>query len=127
MKKSTAAIVLVASLAACGGGSDGVSSVQTATFSSPTVAFKDAQSSFELANYSLSGRFSLPVGSGANLLADEASAVAYNKDTDTLFIVGDGGTSIVQVTKQGVLVDSMVLARECDQAHAGFISMIQKA
>lgn len=108
--KSAAAMVLAAALVACGGGSDDVARAPTATFATPTVAFKDAQSSFELANYSLSGRFSLPVGTGTNLLAEEASAVAYNKDTDTLFIVGDGGSSIVQVTKQGVLVNSMVLA-----------------
>ena len=45
-----------------------------------------------------------------SLLAQEASAVTYNWDTDTLFIVGDGGTSIVQVTKTGQLIDSMTLA-----------------
>jgi uncharacterized protein YjiK len=31
-------------------------------------------------------------------------------DTDTLFVVGDGSTSIVQVTKTGQLIDSMTLA-----------------
>src|SRR5262249_4624343 len=30
--------------------------------------------------------------------------------TDTLFVAGDGGTSIVQVTKTGQLIDSMTLA-----------------
>ncbi len=111
LMKSAAAMAFAAFLAACGGGSDVAVNTQAA-FATPTVAFKDPQSSFELANYSLAGRFSLPVGTGANLLAEEASAVTYNKDTDTLFIVGDGGTSIVQVTKQGVLVDSMILARD---------------
>lgn len=110
--KSAAAMFVAASLVACGGGSDVVSVTQPNVFATPTVAFKDAQSSFELANYSLAGRYSLPVGTGLNLLSEEASAVTYNKDTDSLFIVGDGGSSIAQVSKQGVLIDSMVLARD---------------
>ncbi|QJE96105.1 lamin tail domain-containing protein [Luteolibacter luteus] len=53
----------------------------------------------------------LPAGTPAhNLLGQEASGVAYNWDTDTLFIVGDGGKSVTQVTKTGVLVDTMTLA-----------------
>jgi uncharacterized protein YjiK len=36
--------------------------------------------------------------------------VTYNWDTDTLFVVGDGGTSVVQVTKTGQLINSMTLA-----------------
>jgi uncharacterized protein YjiK len=47
---------------------------------------------------------------GTSLLAQEASAVTYNWDTDTLFVVGDGGTSVVQVTKTGTLINSMTLA-----------------
>src|SRR5262249_51108822 len=45
-----------------------------------------------------------------SLLAQEASAVTYDWDTDTLFVVGDGGTSVVQVTKTGQLINSMTLA-----------------
>lgn len=56
-------------------------------------------------------RTPLPAGTAAhNLLCDEASAVTYNWDTDTLFITGDGGRSITQVTKTGQLVDTMSLA-----------------
>jgi uncharacterized protein YjiK len=123
--KSVLAVWVTASLVACGGGSDSlVTTTPTTTptstvtgptataWTTPTLAFKDAQSSFDLANYIQTGRFSLPVGTGTNLLAEEASAVTYNKDTDTLFVVGDGGTSITQVTKQGVLVNSMVLAQD---------------
>ncbi|MGE0418132.1 MAG: SdiA-regulated domain-containing protein, partial [Acetobacteraceae bacterium] len=70
---------------------------------------------FSLANYVRIGRYDLPeptrttapVGS---LLAQEVSAVTYNWDTGTLFVVGDGGTSIVQVTTTGQLIDSMTLA-----------------
>jgi uncharacterized protein YjiK len=114
--------LLAAGLAACGGGSDNpvvvAAPVNTTTatisvsWTTPTLAFKDSQNSFELANYIQTGRFSLPVGTGTNLLAEEASAVTYNKDTDTLFVLGDGGTSITQVTKQGVLINSMVLAQD---------------
>ena len=46
----------------------------------------------------------------AALLAQEASSVTYDWDTDTLFVVGDGGTSVVQVSKTGQLIDSMTLA-----------------
>ncbi len=46
----------------------------------------------------------------ASLLAQEASAVTYDWDTDTLFVVGDGGTSVVQVSKTGALINSMSLA-----------------
>src|SRR5262249_24894805 len=52
-------------------------------------------------------RTQAPPGS---LLAQEASSVTYDWDTDTLFVVGDGGTSVVQVTKTGQLIDSMTLA-----------------
>ena len=45
------------------------------------------------------------------LLAQEASAVTYDWDTDTLFVVGDGGTSVVQLSKtDGHLINSMTLA-----------------
>ena len=61
------------------------------------------------------GRFDLPeptrtAAPAGSVLAQEVSAVTYNWDTDTLFVVGDGGTSVVQVTKTGTLIDSMTLA-----------------
>jgi uncharacterized protein YjiK len=52
-------------------------------------------------------RTAAPAGS---LLAQEASGVTYDWDTDSLFVVGDGGTSVVQVSKTGALIDSMTLA-----------------
>ncbi|PVZ83977.1 hypothetical protein C9426_24925 [Serratia sp. S1B] len=75
----------------------------------PTLAFVPPGESFDLNNYMLAAQYDLPVGSGKNLLAAEISAVTYNWDTDTLFGVGDGGTAIVQLSKQGVLLDSMAL------------------
>ena len=52
----------------------------------------------------------LPVGTPvSNLLCQEASGVAYNWDTGTLFIIGDGGRSVTQVSKTGQLIDTMTL------------------
>ncbi|MBI1371298.1 MAG: hypothetical protein GC159_00850 [Phycisphaera sp.] len=75
-----------------------------------------AVSTVNLANYVRVARYDLPEPTrttppdGVSLLAQEASSVTYNWDTDTLFVVGDGGTSIVQVSKTGELIDSMTLA-----------------
>ncbi len=75
--------------------------------------------SVDLSRYVRVGRYSLPEplrtplppgASPQNMLCQEASGVAYNWDTDTLFIVGDGGRSVTQVSKTGVLVDTMNLA-----------------
>ena len=73
----------------------------------------------DLSTYVRVGRFdlpeptrtTLPVGTAPhNLLCQEASGVAYNWDTDTLFIACDGGRSITQVSKTGQLIDTMSLA-----------------
>ncbi len=37
----------------------------------------------------------------------EASAVAYNRDTDTLFTIGDEGEKMVQISKTGTYIDAM--------------------
>ncbi|MFT3922334.1 MAG: SdiA-regulated domain-containing protein [Myxococcales bacterium] len=75
----------------------------------------DPPTSVDLSTYVRVGRYDLPeptrTAAPANsLLAQEASNVTYNWDTDTLFITGDGGTSVVQVSKTGQLIDSMSLA-----------------
>ncbi len=69
----------------------------------------------DLSTYVVVGRYDLPeptrtVPPVNSLLAQEASAITYNWDADTLFVVGDGGTSVVQVSKTGLLIDSMTLA-----------------
>jgi len=69
----------------------------------------------DLSKYTRIGRYDLPepkrtTAPANNLLAQEASAVTYNWDTNTLFVLGDGGKSIVQVSKTGQLIDSMTLA-----------------
>jgi uncharacterized protein YjiK len=72
--------------------------------------------SFDLSKYVRVGRYNLPEPTrttppdSTSLLAQEASTVTYDWDTDTLFVVGDGGTSVVQVSKTGALINSMTLA-----------------
>lgn len=70
----------------------------------------------DLSTYVRVGRYDLPEPTRTahptnNLLAQEASGVTYNWDTDTLFIVGDGTTSVTQVSKTGQLIDTMTLAQ----------------
>jgi uncharacterized protein YjiK len=69
----------------------------------------------DLSTYIRVGRYDLPEPTRTahpanNLLAQEVSAVTYNWDTNTLFVVGDGSTAIVQVSKTGQLIDTMTLA-----------------
>ncbi|MBC7916811.1 MAG: SdiA-regulated domain-containing protein [Rhodoferax sp.] len=102
------ALSLLASVAliGCGGGS---TAEPPSPLPLPALAFTPPQESLDLNNYTLVGKYSLPEGSGANLLASEVSAVTYNPDTDTLFMVADNGTSIVQTSKTGQLIDTMTL------------------
>lgn len=60
--------------------------------------------SVDLGNYVLTGTFFLPVPS-----ALEASAIAYNHDTDTLSVLGDEGDAIVEVSKTGAQLSVMTL------------------
>lgn len=69
----------------------------------------------DLSNYVMVGRYDLPeptrtTAPSGNLLGQEASGVTYNWDTNTLFIIGDGGTSVTQVDLEGNLIDTMTLA-----------------
>lgn len=107
MRLSAAVVALFTlGIAGCGGSDESVG------LNTPTLSFIDPQNTFELANYTQSGRYPLPVGAGTNLLAEEASGVTYNKDTGTLFVVGDGGTAVAQVSTKGVLINSMTLAAD---------------
>jgi uncharacterized protein YjiK len=78
----------------------------------------------DLATYKRVGRFDLPVPGAStpagDLVSREASAVTYNPNTDTLFLVGDEGTSIVQVRKDGTLVDTMTLGTKSGSTDAEF-------
>ncbi|HEV7856485.1 MAG TPA: SdiA-regulated domain-containing protein, partial [Herminiimonas sp.] len=98
--------IVALSLSACGGGSS-----SGADASAPSLTFTDPQSTFDLNNYTQTASFPLQFATtGTNLLNAEASGVTYDKDTDSLFVIGDGGTSVVQVAKtDGHVIDSMVL------------------
>jgi uncharacterized protein YjiK len=81
----------------------------------PTHASAAALTGVDLSGYVRVGRFDLPEPTRTSappgsLLAQEASAVTWDRNTDSLFVVGDGGTSVVQVDKTGHLIDSMTLA-----------------
>jgi uncharacterized protein YjiK/phosphodiesterase/alkaline phosphatase D-like protein/2',3'-cyclic-nucleotide 2'-phosphodiesterase (5'-nucleotidase family) len=80
-----------------------------------SVTITDDETNIDLSRYVRVGRYDLPEPTrttppSGNLLGQEASGVAYNWDTDTLFIVGDGGTSVTEVTKAGALVSTMTLS-----------------
>jgi uncharacterized protein YjiK len=82
---------------------------------SVTIIDNDSPLDVNLSNYIRVGRYDLPepkrtVAPINNLLCQEASGVTYNWDTDTLFIVADGTTSVTQVSKTGELIDTMTLA-----------------
>ena len=71
--------------------------------------------SIDLSNYVRVAQYDLPeptrtTAPSGNLLAQEASGVTYNWDTNTLFVVGDGGTSVTEVSLTGALISTMTLA-----------------
>ncbi|MES2942707.1 MAG: SdiA-regulated domain-containing protein [Pseudomonadota bacterium] len=109
-------------LTACGGGDTAAplmvpttpvpsSPTPTVALSTPTLTFVAPQESLDLNNYTLVGKYTLPVasGTGVNQIAAEVSAVTYNSATDSLFIVGDEGTYITQISKRGEVIDTMNL------------------
>ncbi len=80
------------------------------------ITDNDVALEVDLSKYIRVGRYNLPeptrtTAPANSLLAQEVSAVTYNWDTQTLFVVGDGGTSVVQVSKTGELINSMTLAQ----------------
>jgi uncharacterized protein YjiK len=96
----------------------GVTVLGTAEGTGTIINDETAAGTINLATYVRTGRYNLPEptrtalppGTAShNLLCQEASAVTYNWDTDTLFISCDGGRSITQVSKTGALIDTMSL------------------
>ena len=67
-----------------------------------------------ISNYVLAGTYALPTLSpspptASSSIEFEASAVTWNKDTNTLFMLGDGGGYIMQTTLTGTPIDFMRL------------------
>lgn len=60
--------------------------------------------SLDLNNYQLTSTVNLP-----SSRASEASAVTWNWDSDSLFVVGDEGDAIAEVDRNGTLLSSMTL------------------
>lgn len=113
---NTAQLTSLSTLSAAGINGAFLSSNGAETGSPGTRLNAKPLTAVDLSIYVRVGRFDLPeptrtTAPANSVLAQEVSAVTYNKDTDTLFVVGDGGTSIVQVTKTGELIDSMTLAQ----------------
>lgn len=85
------------------------------TGSPATITNPPSFTGVDLSTYVRVGRYNLPEPltttppDGTSLLAQEVSGVTYNPVTDSLFVIGDGSTSIVQVSKTGALIDSMTL------------------
>jgi predicted extracellular nuclease/uncharacterized protein YjiK len=94
---------------------DGSIVIETGATTNTSYSASNTGSAVDLSTYVRVGRYNLPEPTRTtaptnSLLAQEVSAVTYNWNTDTLFVVGDNGRSIVQFTKTGQLVDSMTLA-----------------
>ncbi|HKU15429.1 MAG TPA: SdiA-regulated domain-containing protein [Steroidobacteraceae bacterium] len=64
-----------------------------------------AVDSIDLSRYRETGTYALPAG-----VAAEASAVAYNRDRNSLFVVGDEGNFLVEVSLTGTLLGAMSLS-----------------
>jgi uncharacterized protein YjiK len=62
-----------------------------------------AITSVDLGSYTLTGTYALPSS------ASEASAITYNWDTGTFFVLGDEGDALVEVSKTGQQLSRMTL------------------
>lgn len=69
-----------------------------------------------LADYTLTGSYTLP-----KVFASEASAVTWNYITDTLFVLGDEGDYLVEVSKTGNFISKMTLTDFHDTAGLTYI------
>lgn len=120
LRKLSLALGLTLVLASCGSHGKSADKAIETSRSHPVLSFTAPDQSLDLRNYTLTGQYSLPVGTGSNLLAAEVSAVTYNWDTDTLFVVGDGGTAIVQIDKRGNLINAMPLPADPRKAQRAY-------
>ena len=63
----------------------------------------------DLSQYTLLNSYALP-----SVAAEEASAITYNWDTDSLFVLGDEGDALVEVSMTGVQLSVMTLTGFAD-------------
>lgn len=84
-----------------------------------TVSFSANAQWAGLGNYGLVGTYALPIQAPGVAIQYEASAVTWNRGTNTLFIVGDGGRYIQQTSLTGVVIDSMALSLASGPSRAG--------
>lgn len=68
------------------------------------AGFGAQAASLGLSSYHLTGTYALSAGT-----ASEASAVTWNADSNHLFVLGDEGDALVEVTLQGTQVSAMTL------------------
>jgi uncharacterized protein YjiK len=74
-----------------------------------------AVTSVNLGNYSLTGTYALPSS------APEASAITYNWNTGTFFVLGDEGDALVEVSKTGQQLSKMTLSNFNDTEGVTYI------
>ena len=77
--------------------------------------------SINLNTYSLAATYSLPITAPgvSPSIQYEASAVTWNRSTNTLFVVGDGGRFVQQIGLTGTPIDAMALATATGPSRAG--------
>lgn len=84
--------------------------IQMVMLSALALASVGAQAQWSgLGSYTLSGTYALPIQAPTAAIQYEASAVTWNRSTNTLFILGDGGRYVQQVSLTGTVIDSMNL------------------
>lgn len=64
-----------------------------------------AAAGLDLGRYSLSSTFALPTST-----ASESSAITWNWDSDTLFVLGDEGDHITELSRSGQVLGSIALS-----------------
>lgn len=84
-----------------------VAGVALAGLALATAGTAHAVASIDLTRYQLTANVALPTLGGLGL---EASAVTYARDRGTLFIVGDEGLGVFEVSRSGQLLGSMAFA-----------------
>ncbi|MCP5279939.1 MAG: SdiA-regulated domain-containing protein [Thiobacillus sp.] len=78
-----------------------------ATFFALGAASTQAVAGINLANYQLSGTYAIDAAKTLGELSLESSAVAYARDRNSLFVVGDEGAGVIELSLDGGVLGSM--------------------